>query len=262
MTQATRLMLCKYPGGKSKIEGWVRRRFPPHDRYVEAFAGSASILINKPRCASEWLIERDAAQATLLRVLCDHTAAFVARLSGLRHRRDTFDEAKARLRRGEWGDDLDLAVLVYLRRQLSWAGEGGTYSYRSRRELDAWWARRLERLPLVGARLAGVQVIEGDALEWIPLLDGPETLTYCDPPYVWSSRTEHRAYRHEMTDDDHARLLEILDRSAGKVAISGYPNALYDDRLGGWRRVSVPVRCHAYSRAQKARRTEVLWMSY
>jgi DNA adenine methylase len=171
MTKSRRLSICKYPGGKSKIVSWVLRRFPGHDRYVEAFAGSASVLLNKPPCRSEFLIERDPMQANLLRVARDRTAEIVARLSRMPHRRDAFVEARERLRRGEWADDIDLAVLAYVRRQMSWAGEGKTYSYRSRRDLDSWWASRLARLPLVGDRLRGVEIIEGDALEWIPLLD-------------------------------------------------------------------------------------------
>jgi hypothetical protein len=65
-----------------------------------------------------------------------------------------------------------------------------------------------------------------------------------------------------MDDRRHAELLCIVDRMAGNVAISGYPYQLYDGVLESWRRVAIPVRCHAYFRRQRAGRTEVLWMSY
>src|SRR4051812_23211950 len=109
MPGSPRMVLTKYPGGKSKLAPWVVRRFPEHDRYVEAFAGSASVLLNKPRHASEWLIERDASQANLLRVVQGQGCKLSAWLSRYRHSRDTFEEAAERLRRGEWSDDLELA---------------------------------------------------------------------------------------------------------------------------------------------------------
>jgi DNA adenine methylase len=262
MPVSNRLILGKYPGGKSKIARWVSGHFPEHDRYVEGFAGMSSVLLNKPRCPSEWLVERDAAQATLLRVVRDRGSQLVAWLSRYRHCRDTYDEAVDRLRRGEWGNDLELAGLVYLRRQLSRGGEERSYGDRARRDVPAWWRRCLGLLPRVGDRLRGVQIIEGDALEWLPLLDGPDVLSYCDPPYPWEARTGFRPYRHEMGDDEHRELLRVLDGMAGHVALSGYPCRLYDATLAGWHRDEIEVPLFAQSKGVRLRRTEVLWMNY
>jgi DNA adenine methylase len=262
MTDARRLILGKYPGGKSKIARWVSGHFPGHDRYVEAFAGMASLLLNKVRCPSEWLIERDVAQATLLRVARDHCGELTAWLSRYRHCRDTFDEAVDRLRRGEWGDELELGGLVFLRRQLSRGGEERSYGDRSRRDVPAWWRRCLSLVPRVGERLRGVEIIHGDALEWLPLLDGPDVLSYIDPPYPWESRTGFRPYRYEMNDAEHCELLRILDGMVGRVALSGYPCALYDEALAGWQRDEIEVPLFAQSKGVRLRRTEVLWMNY
>ena len=261
MAARPRPFLCRYPGGKARLARWIVRHLPPHERYVEAFAGAANVLLSKPRCQSEWLIERDATQATLLRVVRDRCGELAAWLGRARFDRDTFDEASGRLRRGEWGDEVELAGLVYVRRQLSWGGEGDVYSHRTRRDPPGWWSRRVGLLPAIGARLQGVRVIAGDALEWLPLLDGPDTLAYCDPPYPWSTRSGSRPYRHEMDDAQHRGLLRVLDAMTGKVVLSGYPNPLYDDLLGGWSRASTPGRGHTYARARRPDRHEVLWMS-
>lgn len=117
-------------------------------------------------------------------------------------------------------------------------------------------------LPLVIARLQGVEVVEGDALEWVRLPDGPKTLHYCDPPYLWATRTGFRPYRYEMSDEDHRRLLEVIDAMAGKVVLSGYPSPVYDQSLEGWSRETTVARCHSYSRGHRPTRIEVLWMSY
>jgi hypothetical protein len=58
-------------------------------------------------------------------------------------------------------------------------------------------------------------------------------LVYCDPPYVLSTRTS-RQYRHEMTDDQHAALLETIQRLPCMVMISEYWTALYAEALRGW----------------------------
>src|SRR4051794_26195049 len=118
MSDPRRLFLCRYPGGKVRTARWIIRNLPPHERYVEAFAGAANILLNKPRSRSEWLIERDPSQATLLRVVRDRGEGFAARVSGVAYGRDAFEGAVDRLQRGDWCDELDLAGLVYLTRQL------------------------------------------------------------------------------------------------------------------------------------------------
>ena len=70
--------------------------------------------------------------------------------------------------------------------------------------------------------------------------DGSELL-YCDPPYLLSARKSGRRYRHDYDDADHAALLGLLKGLPCAVMVSGYPSALYDELLRGWRSVSVQV---------------------
>jgi len=66
---------------------------------------------------------------------------------------------------------------------------------------------------------------------------GPETLIYCDPPYVLSSRKQGREiYNFEMTDQQHAELIDIL-KSPGmkaRVLLSGYWSTMYGRMLRRW----------------------------
>lgn len=65
--------------------------------------------------------------------------------------------------------------------------------------------------------------------------DSQDTLFYCDPPYVKSPRTAKCVYRHEMTEDDHRALLDLLAKVEGKFMLSRYRCPLYDswaDQLG------------------------------
>jgi len=104
----------------------------------------------------------------------------------------------------------------------------------------------------------GVEVVEGDALDWRP--PGPETrvLLYADPPYVLSTRTSNRRYAFDYTDDDHRRLAAWLRSLPPHVSVilSGYPSPLYDELLGDWRTVEFQVMTRG------GPRTEKLWLSF
>lgn len=61
-----------------------------------------------------------------------------------------------------------------------------------------------------------------------------DTLIYCDPPYLHSTRASRSRYACEMTDLEHRRLLRVLRSLKCHVMISGYSSALYAKELKGW----------------------------
>ena len=89
------------------------------------------------------------------------------------------------------------------------------------------------------------------------MITGGGEFVYCDPPYVHSTRRSRHRYAHEMTDDDHRRLLGIIKTLPCPVMISGYPSALYDRALSGWQREEFEVLTRGHTWA-----TEVLWFNY
>ena len=130
-----------------------------------------------------------------------------------------------------------------------------------------WRKRRAERSILIdrvpgllakaGAE-AGVRAITGDAISILPELVPfePDTVVYCDPPYVLSTRQNRFYYDYELGDSDHARLLDVLNSLRCHVLISGYPSTLYDSELRGW-------RCESYTTRTRGRTvTECLWANF
>ena len=127
-------------------------------------------------------------------------------------------------------------------------------------------------LPQVIARLKRAQIENVSALTVIERYTTENSLCYCDPPYVSSTR-KSGGYEDEMTDEDHEKLLELLLETKGKVVVSGYPNELYEDYLGDWYKVEFEVACHAAARTRNSKlqgkgsvlkhaaRTEVLWLN-
>ena len=84
----------------------------------------------------------------------------------------------------------------------------------------------------------------------------PNVLIYADPPYMLGTR-HGKQYRCEMSDEDHAELLDALLAHQGPVILSGYDSPLYNDWLKGW------YREEAVSYSQVAsRKTEVPWMNF
>jgi DNA adenine methylase len=149
------------------------------------------------------------------------------------------------------------------------AGEMKSFTPLTRRRLRrgmngnvSEWLGAVDGLPDVYARLRPVVIENFDAIELIPCEDTPDTLFYCDPPYLHETRTTTDGYRHEMTDADHIRLAGALNEVKGKVILSGYPSGLYDRLYVGWHPLEIPKRNNAAGGRTKALETEVLWLNY
>ena len=261
-----RLTLFRYPGGKSRIRHWVVEHFPSHGRYVEGFAGAIGLLLRKPRCGDESLIEIDSQQARLLKILRDDHAALVDRLRPIRYGEDEFVTALGRLRAGDHDGELELAALVYTVRKQSRGGEAEVFSRCPDRDTQAWWDNGVASIPLISERLRGVEIYHGDSLELLPALDGPDVLHYLDPPYVHGRRSNTRLYGpHEMTECDHRRLCGVIKGLMGRVILSGYTNPIYEEELADWGTESREFWLSArYNRDARSRskKTETLWFNF
>lgn len=95
-----------------------------------------------------------------------------------------------------------------------------------------------------------------DLLSGIPFEQYGRTLIYADPPYLPATRTSRARYRHEYTVNDHRSLIDVLRTVPANVMISGYPSALYDELLAGWRSIQFQVMTRG------GPRTEQLWMNF
>lgn len=125
------------------------------------------------------------------------------------------------------------------------------------RQAIAFRALRSDGIP-------NLTLIHADAIEWLAIhatdsdTISPNTLVYLDPPYVISTRRQHRPiYRYELSEADHVCLLEISKMLPCMVVISGYWSELYAQALTGWRTDHFIARTRGGAMA-----TEWLWMNY
>lgn len=78
------------------------------------------------------------------------------------------------------------------------------------------------------------------------------------------TRNSTDAYKYEMTNKDHEKLIEILENIEGKVMLSGYENELYNTL--NWKKYmfDVPIRAGMGKRGKgiMKKKTETIWYNY
>lgn len=259
--------LLRYHGGKWRLAPFILAHLPPHRHYVEPFGGAASVLLRKPRSYSEIYNDLDEEVVALFQVLRDpaQAEALIAQIELTPYARGEFE-----LSYEIAADPLERARRLLVR---SWMAHGSsglrraTTGFRlgSKREYTTPagdWRNFPEALPVIIDRLRGVYIENRPAADLITRHDGPDTLFYLDPPYVFETRVNkqvgnlHHGYRHELDDAGHAALLAQLAGIEGMAVISGYPCALYDTALAGWTRAQTDAFAD-----RGLPRTEVIWIN-
>jgi len=264
-------------GGKASHLDWLLPRLPSDtDGYVEPYAGSAAVLINRESCGLEVLNDKHDQLTRFFRALRENRTEIALQVELTPYSRSEYERAVEVLEdpeRCEEIDDVEFARLFVIRTSQSYAAQvEGSKSSWSRSLTPTGrkapclriWDSRSEQLQAAAERIRGAIIEEKDAIEVIREYNKPETLIYCDPPYVHESRSSGGGeYRHEMTREDHRELCEVLRGCDGKVALSGYTNKIYEEELEdrGWYRVdSEPIKNHSGN--DGSTRVESLWCNY
>ncbi|ACL59948.1 DNA adenine methylase [Methylobacterium nodulans] len=262
--------VLRWHGGKWRLAPWIVRHFAPHRLYTEAFGGAASVLLRKPRSYAEIYNDLDDDVVNLFRVLRSERApALIAALRATPFARAEFEQAY------EISDDpVEEARRLIVRLFMGFGSNGHnrraptgfrSNGFRCGTTPAQDWAGLPDALGLVIERLRGVVIEHREAAEVLAQHDSPESLHYVDPPYLPETRSlknpydiKYRGgmYAHELTTEDHARLLDALRGLTGMVVLSGYPSPVYDAALPGWTRVERA----AHADGARAR-TEVLWIN-
>lgn len=250
---------------------------PGYIHYVEPFFGGGSVLMaNDPEGISEVVNDLSQELINFWRVLARPTAfeqfkrMVEATPCSEWHYDIASDEARS-MYSTDFGPDATKAWAFFVRNRQSRQALGKDFSTlartRTRRgmnELPSAWLTAIEGLPEIHARLQRVVIRCGDAVPLIRQQDGPRTLFYLDPPYVHSSRVTNGEYEHEMSDGDHAELLQVLSGIKGKFILSGYHSALYDEAAARniWRLVEFSIDNKASNQKVKPKKIECVWMNY
>lgn len=248
----------RYTGSKWRIAPWVIKHFPPHTCYVEPFCGGASVLFRKQASPIEVINDLNGDVVNFFRVLRDNLTDLIRVIELTPYSRAELEAAMTLT-----DDPLERARRFYIRaRQMYTAGEAQSLrgwrfersTIRGTRVIDEW--NNTSHLSPCAKRLKAAQIECDTALNVIKRYDDTGTLFYCDPPYVFESRSGSREYKNEMSDDDHVALAGTLNQIKGMAIISGYDTPLYRELYAGWQMITT----EAYT-LKNLQRIECLWVS-
>jgi DNA adenine methylase len=246
---------------------------PPHLHYCEPFAGSLAVLFAKPPGVVEVINDLNHDLTNFWRVLQDERnfARFLRVVEAVPFSEVEWKNAMAGLQHEPDADPVQRAVWFFVACRQSLAGRMNAFApfsqTRTRRGMNeqvSAWITAVDGLPAVHARLRQVVVLNCPAVEVIRTYDGPDVLSYIDPPYLATTRAAPDIYAHEMSEAQHRELLDVLGAVQGKFLLSGYRSDLYDRAAEryGWRREEFSIANHAAGGAKKGRETEVLWFNF
>ena len=282
----------KWHGGKKYDADWIIQQMPPHLVYIEPFFGSGKVLFARDpnrdwfgghpqadyqvngklfarhRGCSEiandvygelmnfWDVIRDP----------DRFAEFQRQVNLIPFSQVAFQRSKV-----PGGSETERAVKFFVRNRLSRQGLGRDFTSmvrnRTRRRMPdpvSAYLSAIEGLADIHDRLSRVVIFNENAIKLIQREDNDRTLFYLDPPYPKESRTAKDAYEHEMTDEEHYELIDVLLACQGKVILSTYPNPIYDERLKDWNYEDRLRDNKASGSKNKAAdlKTERIWMNF
>lgn len=242
---------------------------PECHHYCEPFAGSAAVLLNRAPSPVETYNDLDGEVCNFFHVLRDDADNLARAIALTPFSREEFAAA---CRLDPALPPLERARRFYVRArqvrtglaQTASLGRWANCKQTSRSGMSgvvSRWLGGVALLPEIAERLLRVQIENRPAVEVIQLYDSAGTLFYCDPPYVHLTRGDKRAYGHEMSNDQHRELAEILNGVKGMAAISNYDcefmNGLYPARR--WKKI---VGRRRTIHSTKGERREVLWRNW
>jgi DNA adenine methylase len=259
-----------WPGSKARLMPTILPLLPPHHHYISVFGGTGADMLAKPRSRVETFNDLDKAVVGFFQVLADSKTlrALCRRIETTAYSRREYENAFHVLR----SENSDPVTQAWAFLVAANQGQAAAAAVSSKARMSNWgyvrrgtspaarWPRLPTRLEAVAARFKAVQIENRPWEDILRRYDAPDALFFLDPPYLPSTRTCH-VYRHEMSEDDHRRLLRAILRLSGRAVITGYASPLYQEFLAGWQAVHVPQKCLIARGKAKPLRDEVIWVS-
>jgi len=234
--------LVLYHGSKFRIAEKIITYFPQHRIFIDLFGGSASVLLKKPRSEIEVYNDLDHEMVNLLRVARDRADELAQKLYLTPYAREEF---KASFTPSD--DPLEQARRTIVRSFQGFGGQHTTATKGSKASINSFkiaykhgnrpqvtWPDLPLNLYIINERLKGVVIENRDFRTIIKRYNFKDALIYADPPYLLNMRDSGIDYRHELSEQNHIELSELLHNHKGPVILSGYNSQLYKKLYKGW----------------------------
>lgn len=207
--------IIPWMGGKRRLADRLIPLFPPHECYVEVFAGGAALFFMRPQPAPvEVLNDINGDLVSLYRVVQNHLEEFVRQFKWALTSRQLFEWHK--VARPETLTDIQRAARFFYLQHNAFGGKVSGQTFGTATTAPAFNMMRIEEnLSAAWQRLAGTYVENLGWLECAERYDRAHTFHYMDPPY-WKTV----GYGVGFPFEEYERMADFMRRCKGRVMVS------------------------------------------
>ena len=207
--------IVPWMGGKRRLADRLIPLFPPHECYVEAFAGGAALFFMRPQPAPvEVLNDLNGDLVTLYRVVQNHLEEFIRQFKWALSSRQIFEWQK--MTRPETLTDIQRAARFFYLQQHAFGSKATGQTFGTATTAPPINLLRIEEnLSAAWQRLAGTYVERLPWLDCAERYDRPHTFFYMDPPY-WQTE----GYGVDFPFEQYEQMADFMRRCKGKVMVS------------------------------------------
>lgn len=201
-------------GGKRRLADRLIPQFPPHECYVEVFAGGAALYFMRPPAPVEVINDVNGELVNLYRVVKNHLEEFVRQFKWALSSRDVFKWLQDT--RPETLTDIQRAARFFYLQQQAFGGKVSGQTWGTATTAPAINLLRIEEnLSAAHLRLAQAYIENLDWAKCMERYDRPHTFFYLDPPY-W----ETEGYGVDFGLDQYEKMAVMLRRLKGRAIVS------------------------------------------
>ena len=207
--------IIPWMGGKRRLADRLLPLFPPHECYVEVFAGGAALYFLRPMPAkAEVLNDINGELVNLYRVVQNHLEEFVRQFKWALTSRQVFKWEQEK--RPETLTDIQRAARFFYLQQHAFGGRVDGQTFGTATTGPAINLCRIEEnLSAAYLRLAGTYVENLTWTDCVERYDRPHTFFYMDPPY-WQTE----GYGVDFEFENFERMAAFMRTCKGKVMVS------------------------------------------
>ncbi|PRN07365.1 restriction endonuclease subunit M [Pseudomonas sp. LLC-1] len=207
--------IIPWMGGKRRLADRLIPLFPPHECYVEVFAGGAALFFMRPQPAPvEVLNDLNGDLVTLYRVVQNHLEEFVRQFKWALSSRQIFEWQK--MTRPETLTDIQRAARFFYLQQHAFGGKDAGQTFGTATTGPAINLLRIEEnLSVAWQRLAGTYIENLSWLDCAERYDRAHTFFYMDPPY-WQTA----GYGLDFPFKEYECMADFMRSCKGRVMVS------------------------------------------
>lgn len=218
-----------WAGGKTTCRDQILPFIPHYKGWCEVFGGSMSLTLAKAKSDIEVYNDRYGGVVDFYKCLRDRDMCkqLIDVLQQFVHSREDWYDAYESWDRQK--DPIQRAAYWYYMIIYSFGKRGDAFGRSTylKNVTSGVHLRKTQDFMVLQERIKNILMENLDFREVFAQFQHPETVMYCDPPYL---ETDHTSYfGNYFQEKDHIALLNLVFKSPSFVAVSGHENKLYKD---------------------------------